>query len=333
MTFPIFDLHCDLLLFLQADPQRTPLDPLSRCSYPQQKQGNVHTQVMAIFAFTEPQSSQAATQQGALFTNLLNDYPNLYHPYLLPTPYPIQILPAIENASAFSEEDEPLQNALQRLAFLNEKIGPLAYVSLTWNGHNRFGGGTGSPLGLLPDGQVLLHQLAALQIPVDVSHASDHLITDIFNYIDLHHLSLPVIASHSNFRTIRDHPRNLPDELAQEIFKRKGLVGLNLYKKFVDPIDHKKIALHVEHAINLGGLNHLSIGADFFCDHDDEPLTHRLPPGREGFFPQLANASCYPYLLDILGLSQENQKQIAYANATAFFGGRALPSAIPKRWM
>ena len=60
-----------------------------------------------------------------------------------------------------------------------------------------------------------------------LSHTSDALAHDIFNHIDKHKLAVPVIASHSNFRSVSDHVRNLPDEIANEIVNRNGLIGMN----------------------------------------------------------------------------------------------------------
>ena len=57
-------------------------------------------------------------------------------------------LAAIENASGFCEEQEPLEDGLRRFERLVAEAGPLAYVSLTWNDENRFGGGNKASAGL-----------------------------------------------------------------------------------------------------------------------------------------------------------------------------------------
>ena len=109
------------------------------------------------------------------------------------------------------------------------------YVSFTWNMENRFGGGALTTVGLKDDGKRLLEVLATNRIAVDLSHASDRLAYDIFNYIDKHKLDMKVIASHSVMRAIHHAPRNLPDEIAKEIIKRKGIIGLNFIAKFIGP--------------------------------------------------------------------------------------------------
>ncbi|MHA3047828.1 hypothetical protein JSO59_010800 [Riemerella anatipestifer] len=38
-----------------------------------------------------------------------------------------------------------------------------------------------------------------------------------------------------------ENNRNLPDELMLEIIKRKGLIGLNFIKDYIDPIKFKKV--------------------------------------------------------------------------------------------
>jgi membrane dipeptidase len=44
---------------------------------------------------------------------------------------------------------------------------------------------------------------------------------------------IPVVASHSSARALCDHPRNLPDDLIQEIARKDGVVMANSYPAFV----------------------------------------------------------------------------------------------------
>ncbi len=71
-----------------------------------------------------------------------------------------------------------------------------------------------------------------IRIAVDLSHTSDRLADEILNEIDRKGYTMGVIASHSNARKVCHHPRNLPDHLIKEIVARKGIIGINLYKKF-----------------------------------------------------------------------------------------------------
>jgi len=298
----VFDLHCDLLLYLALDPKRTPLDPQSRCSLLQQKEGNVTHQTLAIFSETQPQSSLLGQRELEIFHQLKKDHPE-HH-----------FFPAFENASAFSEENEPLETTFQRLSKILEEITPL-YISLTWNEENRFGGNCASKMGLKEDGEELLKFLSGKKIAIDLSHASDLLAREIIHCIDVNGLDLRVLASHSNFRSIHSHVRNLPDDIAKEICARDGLIGLVLYSKFLK--SPKQLYEHIEHGYKLGGERALAFGADFFCRED---LPHL--GANSGFHPETSDSSQYPSILrniqKEMGLSQEQLEAIASKNALTF---------------
>src|SRR3546814_15672825 len=45
--------------------------------------------------------------------------------------------------------------------------------------------------------------------------------------------STPLIASHSGARAVRDHPRNLPDDLLRAIAAKGGVIQAVAYKEFL----------------------------------------------------------------------------------------------------
>lgn len=327
------DLHCDLLSYLQQDSERTPFDPQPRCSHSQLLQGKVVAQTLAISTITHPKSSFDGEAQAALFLSLLEKYPEHFTRFTGQTKLKqIQIIPAIENASCICNETEPLESGLKRLRAWQQKLGPIFYVSLTWNGENRFGGGAGSSKGLKADGKALLEEMEQLGIAVDFSHTSDALAFDILNYIRSKNLKLSVIASHSNFRSIQPAVRNLPEEVAKEIIHRKGLIGLVLYKKFVNPLDPTFIARHISYGMERGAENVLCFGADFFCLDDFTEHFPELVSDETGFFDEYPNASCYPKVLSFLEkslkLSSQQLNQIAHKNALDFLSKQFKTHAL-----
>ena len=78
----------------------------------------------------------------------------------------------------------------------------------------------------------------------------------------------PVIATHSNSRKMWHHTRNLTDDMFKALIETGGIVGVNLYGEFLSETpDIKSVLRHIEHFLNMGGENHLAIGADFDgCD-------------------------------------------------------------------
>ena len=325
MNIPVADLHCDLLYYLMCSNNRTAYDEKARCAIPQLRQGNVFIQTLAIFGETRPGSSELGVKQAKLFQELPVTYPeDFYIPASLEEPDAdkIGIIAAIENASVFMEEDEPFQKGMERFNRIRRLVKRIAYVSLTWNTENRFGGGAHTSIGLKEDGKRLLDLLAAHQIPFDISHTSDRLAEEAFEHIDKNRLNIPVIASHSNMRAVANMPRNLPDALVKEVISRKGIIGFNFYQPFIGLDKQENILLHFAHLIELGGLGNCVFGGDFF-NGEDFSHTSSAPLGKH-FFPQFGNTGCYPYVLGLLksklNLSDREINGIAHQNFVDFMG-------------
>lgn len=322
-NIPVVDLHCDLLYYLAADKNRTAHDRQARASIPQLIEGGVVTQILAIYTPTKKGSADLAQKQVEIFENLPLQYAQEVREYrelTIPNENKLHFLASIENASGLCEEDEPLQKAFERLERYQETIGPILYLSLTWNDENRFGGGNCTSKGLKKDGEALLHLLVEKGIAIDLSHTSDHLAHDILNYIDKKNLSLIPIASHSNFRAVVKEKRNLPEEFAKEISKRGGVIGLNFVKRFIGSTVPQAFVKQIEYADQIGVLDCLCLGADFFSEKDRyllNILNHLLPLFHENY----SNSACYPTFFDELFsyFDKETLEKIAYKNCKMFF--------------
>lgn len=321
MPIPIIDLHCDLLFYLEQQVQRTPYDLSARCSIPQLKQGHVKLQTMAIFTETGTCSKEKGNKQAKIYQQLPLQCPQDVEHYSANWKLDSKrtaLLLAFENASGFCEEKEPFQEGLKRLKTVTQEITKPLYISLTWNTENRFGGGALTRIGLKEDGKHLLEELHQQQIAVDLSHASDALAYEMLDFIEGKALDIPVMASHSNARTITQVPRNLPDEIAREIFRRQGLVGLNFYRPFVGQTE-EDLVKHLAHWLELGGEEAIALGADFFYDPDLPAVSQY---GKDVFFPNYQNASCYGRLVDFvqkeMKLTPVFVEKLAHQNSLSF---------------
>lgn len=321
MATPVIDMHCDLLLYLERHSGRSPFDRASRCSFPQLKQGHVKLQVCAVFTQTDPHSVQKGSLQAQIYQEFPLRYPKdvaHYTPNWNLQSQQIATLMAFENASGFCGEGEPFLEGIKRLHHFIQSISKPLYISLTWNTENRFGGGALTQKGLKEDGKRLLEELHQKRIALDLSHASDALAYEVIEYIDGHQLDIPLMASHSNARAIASVPRNLPDDLAKEIFRRGGPIGLNLCRLFIGENEDFMLK-HIAHWLELGGENHIVLGTDFFYDAD---LPLGFQHGKEIFFPNYQDASCYGRLLEFLqkelNLSDALIEKLAYCNALNF---------------
>lgn len=115
--------------------------------------------------------------------------------------------------------------------------------------------------GLTPLGIEFVREMERLGILADISHLSDEGAWDV-----LKHTRKPIVASHSNARTICGHPRNLPDELIRAIGERGGCIGLNYYDAFVGGKPEEileGLARHARHIVKVGGMACLGLGSDF----------------------------------------------------------------------
>lgn len=118
--------------------------------------------------------------------------------------------------------------------------------------------GTGG--GLTAFGKQLVKAMNRLGMLVDVSHLSEAGFWDV-----LKTSSHPVIASHSCCRTLCDHPRNLRDEQLKALADMGGVVGITFVPFFVDADNptFQRLIDHIDHAVNVAGIDHVGIGSDF----------------------------------------------------------------------
>ncbi len=322
--YPIIDLHCDILHYLAATPNANPNNKEDiGCAIPYLQDGNVKLQVTAICSDSSSSGVAGAKAQCYWFNRLLNEYGTAFDELSNSgqlsriAQYPKTfIIASIENASCLCDEDESLKLAFERLEYFIKETKRLLYISLTHHGENRFGGGNSTDIGLKDNGRKLLDYINEKNIAVDLSHTSDKLAFDIINHIDKFELNIPIIASHSNFRSIYNHPRNLPDELAREIIRRKGLIGMNFLRSFINPDDAGTLKKHILYGFEIAGEQAICFGADYFYTkwHPDKS---RVP----FFFSEHEHAGRYPQILALLDedLSRTQQKDLAYRNACCFF--------------
>lgn len=135
-------------------------------------------------------------------------------------------------------------------------------MTLTWNGSCELGDGAEAKhsKGLSDFGKEVVKEMERCGIVVDVSHASDRLFYDVVQIAQR-----PIIATHSNSRSICPHKRNLTDEQFNIIAKSGGIVGLNFHKYFLSDNNWSvsDIIKHAEYFLSLGGENSIAIGSDF----------------------------------------------------------------------
>ena len=132
-------------------------------------------------------------------------------------------------------------------------------TTLGWNEDNVLSGSHMTGGGLTDLGREYVREAQRLGMLIDVSHLSDRGFFDIMDMTEA-----PIIASHSNSRAVRNHSRNLSDEMFLEIVNTGGVAGLNLYTDFIgENADLDMCCDHVFHFMELDPSGrHIALGGD-----------------------------------------------------------------------
>ena len=138
-------------------------------------------------------------------------------------------------------------------------------TSLGWNEQNPLTGSNVTGGGLTSQGKEYVKEAQRLGMLVDVSHISDEGFWDIMDITQA-----PVVATHSNSRSLCSHSRNLTDDMFKAICRTGGVAGLNLYTAFVgdEAADIDTACDHIFHFLELDPEGvHIALGGDLDgCD-------------------------------------------------------------------
>ncbi len=165
------------------------------------------------------------------------------------------------NAMLSIEGGESIEDNLDNIQhFYNKGV---RIFTLCWNYENNIGFGafTKSTEGLKPFGREAIKIMNDINMVIDVSHLNEAGFWDLYKMA-----KKPFIATHSNSYTICNHYRNLKDEQLKAIKECEGIVGINLYPKFLtnnNIATEEDIFKHIEYIGNLIGYDKICLGGDF----------------------------------------------------------------------
>lgn len=162
------------------------------------------------------------------------------------------------------EEGGAIDGSLEALRCLYE-LGVRA-MTLTWSNRNDIADGineeaTGSGLTLF--GKQVVAEMNRLGMLVDVSHIST---AGFWSVIETS--TKPIIATHSNAKSLCSHPRNLNDEQIKALAQNGGLAGITFAGQFLEEDWHnaciESVYKHIDYMLNLiGNDDHIGFGSDF----------------------------------------------------------------------
>lgn len=135
-------------------------------------------------------------------------------------------------------------------------------VQLTYNLRNLVGDGCteAHQSGLTYFGREVVRRLNELKTLVDVSHCSEQVGWDA-----LATSAAPIVVSHSTSKAVCYHDRGKTDELAKAVADRGGYFGVVVIPGFISESTEPTLedfARHVEHLVDVCGIDHVGIGTD-----------------------------------------------------------------------
>jgi membrane dipeptidase len=163
------------------------------------------------------------------------------------------------------EGAEPLGTDLDLLRVFYElgvrSIG-LTHARSNAAGHGGIFAATGSsPKGLTAFGRDTVRECERLGIIIDLAHINPAGFNEILSIT-----TKPPIVSHTNVRRYYDIERNISDTQITMIGERRGVIGVNSI--LVSPKEEEgtmdRYIDHIEHIVNLIGIDSVAIGFDFF---------------------------------------------------------------------
>lgn len=267
MSFPVFDLHCDTA-FAMLNSQMKQSKSLRKndCHIDLERAGELpgYAQCFACFT-TDWNDLPAGISVSDVFEREM-----------------VAVLSEIERnrdliSLAYSPEEVEKNRANGKMSALLTIEGPAGFgydpalledlykigfriSTLTWNEKNPLAGSHVTGGGLTDRGREYVREAQRLGMLIDVSHLSDEAFWDLMDMTQA-----PIIATHSNSRSVCGVSRNLTDDMFRQIVSTDGVVGINLYSEFLAEKDATldTVCDHIFHFMQMDPEGrHIALGGD-----------------------------------------------------------------------
>ena len=168
------------------------------------------------------------------------------------------IMLGIENGLAIEDDIRNIAHFAQR---------GIVYITLCHNGDNAIcdsARGTQTHGGVSAFGEQVIREMNRLGVMVDLSHGAE---TSFFDALSIS--QTPIVCSHSNCKALCDVPRNLTDAQLKALAQAGGVAQITLYHGFLrkeGEADIRDAMAHLNHAIDVMGIDHVGLGTDFDGD-------------------------------------------------------------------
>lgn len=262
----VIDSHCDTPSYLLRGRDLSLDNADAQVDFPKLRAGGVDASFFALYTPAELSSDEAAARVLKMAAYTLDAVSRekgvemAYSPEDIITNKSnglISILFGMENGS-------PVGDSLPMLR-LFYRLG-VRYMTLTHNGDNLLGDAACEGThwhGLSPFGREVVVEMNRLGMIVDVAHCSDETFYDCIKVS-----SKPVVSTHSCCRALANHRRNMTDDMIRTMSNHGGVIQINFYPLFLSDSEVprpcvKEVVDHIDHAVKVGGIEHVGLGTDF----------------------------------------------------------------------
>lgn len=277
----ILDTHCDTPMFFPQGIHFEQRDSRILVDLHKMTEGRQDAVIMVAYlpqnkpdeAFTDiaPFSVEGPKAYADLIFDKIEDIVQANHSYLALARNPEQlyqnkqqgkksIVLGIENGLALEDDIRNVQH------FANRGV---TYITLCHNGDNAICDSArrsqNTHHGVSQFGEKVIKEMNDCGVMIDLSHGGEQ---SFYDALDISRV--PIVCSHSNCKALCDVPRNLTDDQLRTLAKAGGVAHTTFYHGFlradgatasiIDGINH------LEHAIQIMGIDHVGIGTDFDGD-------------------------------------------------------------------
>ena len=287
MNFPVFDLHCDTALALLGESMNEAGELRKNEHHIDLERASALDGYAQCFAcFTTPSMQEwAKTSPVVIFERELATIQREVD----------RNKDLISIAYSAGEIEENRENGKMSAILTLEGTAGIGYdpelltdlqaigfriASLGWNEKNPLTGSHVTGGGLTDQGREFVKEAQRLGILIDVSHISDEGFWDIIKITQA-----PIVATHSNSRSVWNNSRNLTDDMFRAIVEIGGVAGYNACADFTgENPTLDTVCDHIFHFMELDPTGrHIALGGDL------DGVSH-MPAGFEGVqsWPALA---------------------------------------------
>jgi len=266
------DSHCDTPMFFDQDINFQSRDPKILVDLHKMTEGHLDASIMVAYLKQEGRDDASLLAATKKADRILDEIEQMVAKSpdfigIAKTPADLyqnkqagrkSIMLGIENGYAIGKDLSNVERFRRR---------GVVYMTLCHNGDNDIcdsAKGNNEHGGVSAFGEKVIQEMNRVGMMVDLSHASEK---SFYDAIDISRL--PIVCSHSSARALCDHPRDLTDDQLRRLAQSGGVAQVTFYDGFLKKEGGATIIdaiNHLNHMVDVMGIEHVGIGTDFDGD-------------------------------------------------------------------